>query len=1071
MDYFKAMKPLADNGIPQIYSTVEHGWQGNYFKIYSDLEKFNKKNAETNPNYTPIKFIFGVEGYWVWDRFEKDNANCHIVLLAKNDNGRKKLNRIIYESYKTGYYYKGRMDIDLLLKLPKDDVMVTTACVAFWNKYDIDKLDKFVLKLNNHFTDFYLEVQANNTELQKKVNNHILELHRKYNIPIISATDSHMISSDQEVEREELLISNSIKYEDEEGNYMDFPSCEELIKRYKEQGVLNESEITEAIENTNRILDFEDIVLDKSLKVPVAKKYRGLSQEERNKILFDILLKEWKLQRDDINENLLEEYQKEIMDNYNEIIACNMADYFIDSYEIMKLGQEKYGGILTPSGRGSAVSFYLNKLLRLTKVDKVNSPVTMYAERFLTSTRVLESRTPPDVDNNCSSREPFIQAQRDLIGEEGTFDLLALGTLKYKSAFKMYSRVYNLDPELANEVTKQIDKYENALKHMDEDETEEDYDIFDYVDKQKYGHLIEGCQKYRGIVDTLKSHPCGTLCYGGDAIEDVGVIMVRSESTGRECFVALQESSTIDEFGYLKQDYLIVDSIGLTYDIYKEIGIEPMTVNELLKTIKDDKPTWDIYANGHTMCINQVEKQKTTQKAMRYKPQNISELCQFIAGIRPSFQSMYNIFESRKHFDYGIKAFDDVVQDEYMTSSFLLYQETLMKVLGFAGFPMSETYTIIKAISKKKKYIIDGAKEKFVPNFTRAILDTKETEDEEVAKQMAEKVWTVIESSASYGFNSSHSYCMAIDSVTLAWLKAHYPLEFYKCALQRYTNKGNKNKVEALKKEMVSMGVELMPIKFGDDNRDFSIDREHNVITQTMSGIKNMGKEVSDNLYALKDRTYSTFVDLLYEIWQTKACNKTELEILIKLDYFKEFGNIQQLLMTNQMFRWFMFGKSGNSLRKTIKREDCNEQIQEIVARHCEKATEKQFSGIDNLAICKECEQLLHYTTNPLMKLYYEVKYLGYTNIVVESPYYAVEAIETNKWGNTFVTLYKVSNGQINTFKVIKKEWSDCPMEQGDIVDCMIAPKEKVTKGETGWVGTGEYEDVVQMYSIKFREN
>jgi hypothetical protein len=91
--------------------------------------------------------------------------------------------------------------------------------------------------------------------------------------------------------------------------------------------------------------------------------------------------------------------------------------------------------------------------------------------------------------------------------------------------------------------------------------------------------------------------------------------------------------------------------------------------------------------------------------------------------------------------------------------------------------------------------------------------------------------------------------------------------------------------------------------------------------------------------------------------------------------------------------------------------------------------------------------------------------------MTVESPYYAVEAIETNKWGNTFVTLYKVSNGQINTFKVNKKEWSDCPMEQGDIVDCMIAPKEKVTKGETGWVGTGEYEDVVQMYSIKFREN
>ena len=1070
MDYFKAMKPLADSGIPQIYSTLEHGWQGNYFKIYSDLEKFNKKNAEANPNYKPIKFIFGVEGYWVWNRFEKDGANCHIVLLAKNDNGRKKLNRIIYESYKTGYYYKGRMDVDLLLQLPKDDVMVTTACVAFWNKYDIDKLDDFIIKLHNHFTDFYLEVQANNTDLQKRVNSHIIDLHKQYGIPIISATDSHYISNSQIVERDELLQSNSINYPDEEGNYMDFPSCEELIKRYKEQGILSQDEIVEAIENTNKILDFEDIVLNKSIKVPVAKKYKHLSQEERNKLLFNILVKEWKLQREDINEDLLEEYQKEIFNNYNEVIACGMADYFIDSYEIMKLGQEKYNGILTPSGRGSGVSFYINKLLRLTKVDKINSPVTMYAERFLTSTRVLESRTPPDIDNNVSDREPFIQAQRDLIGEEGTFDLLALGTLKYKSAFKMYSRVYNLDPQLANEVTKQIDKYENALKHMDEDETEDDYDIFDYVDKQKYGYLIEGCQRYRGIVDTLKSHPCGTLCYGGDAIEDVGVIMVRSESTGRECFVALQESSTIDEFGYLKQDYLVVDSIGLTYDIYKEIGMEPMTVNELLKVIDEDKATWDIYAKGYTMCINQVEKQKTTQKAMRYKPKNISELCQFIAGIRPSFQSMYKVFESREHFDYGIKAFDDVVQDEYMTSSFLLYQETLMKVLGFAGFPMSETYTIVKAISKKKDYIINGAKEKFIPNFTKSILDTKETEDEKVAEQMAEKVWEVIKASAQYGFNSSHSYCMAIDSVTLAWLKAHYPLEFYKCALQRYTDKGNKDKVMALKKEMSLLGVDLVPIKFGDDNRGFSINKEKHVINQTMTSIKNMGKHVADNLYALRDNKYLTFVDVLHDIWQNKCCNKTELEILIKLDYFSEFGNIKQLLMVNKMFNWFMFGKSGNKPRKTIKKADCNEQIQDIIRRHSEKEAKTQFSGLDNLAICKEVEQLLHYETPPLLKLYYEVKYLGYTNMTVEAPYYAVEAIEINKWGNAFVTLYKVSNGQIQTHKVNKKEWAECPMEQGDIVDCLINPKEKLKKIDDGFVGTGEYEDVIQMYSIKYRE-
>jgi DNA polymerase III alpha subunit len=223
MDYFKAMKPLADKGIPQIYSTLEHGWQGNYFHIYDDLEKFNKANADANEDYKPIKFVFGVEAYWVHNHKDKDATNNHIVLLAKNENGRKALNRAIAKSYISKeslekgiaqemfpevnnddvyYYYKNRMDIDLLLSLPKDDIFVTTACIAFWLKYSNDGsywdiIDNDVLRLSSHFTDFYLEIQANNTESQKMVNEHIMELHNKYNIPIIAGCDSHYISNNQ----------------------------------------------------------------------------------------------------------------------------------------------------------------------------------------------------------------------------------------------------------------------------------------------------------------------------------------------------------------------------------------------------------------------------------------------------------------------------------------------------------------------------------------------------------------------------------------------------------------------------------------------------------------------------------------------------------------------------------------------------------------------------------------------------------------------------------------------------------------------------------------------------------
>ena len=252
-DYFKEYEKLSMKGIPQLYSTIEHGYQSVYFRVYDDLENFNrshmsefldkektKPNPNYSPNYKPIKFIFGTEAYWVEDRFSADSSNNHIVLLAKNDNGRKKINRAIYESFKTGYYYKNRMDMDILLSLPKDDVFVTSACIGYWSKYMIDiddlpfgtdeeklaminmdtkRIDEITLKLFNHFTDFYLEVQANDTPKQKIINKHIMELHYKYGIPIIAGTDSHVIREEQLVDRDDLLKSNKISYPEEEGWY------------------------------------------------------------------------------------------------------------------------------------------------------------------------------------------------------------------------------------------------------------------------------------------------------------------------------------------------------------------------------------------------------------------------------------------------------------------------------------------------------------------------------------------------------------------------------------------------------------------------------------------------------------------------------------------------------------------------------------------------------------------------------------------------------------------------------------------------------------------------------------
>lgn len=1041
IDYWNELKARYGDK-PCIYTTVEHGWAGNYFKQYDDLEKFNKKNG------TNIRWIYGAEAYWVKDRHEPDRSNCHIVLLARTDKGRKAINKILSIANKDGYYARPRIDLELIDQLPYDDVMITTACVAFWNKYD--DIGDIVRHLAESFPHFYLEVQAHNTPAQKELNRRIIQISEELLVPIIAGCDSHVITESQMLDRDELLKSGNIHYEDEDGWYMDYPTYDVLFDRFKQQGVLTDGQIKAAINNTNVLFEFEDIKLDRSLKVPVIKELRNKTQEERNHIFEQILKDEWFLQKSDINKDKLQQYYQEIKHDIGEIEACNMADYFILSYMVMKRGQEKYGGILTPSGRGSAVSMYLNKLLRLTKVDKVNSPVLMYSERFLTKERVLDSHTPPDIDNNVSDRQPFIQAQRDLVGELGTYDLLALGTLKFKAAWKMYARAYNVEPDTANEVSKQIDRYETAKKHAEDGET---VDIHKYIEP-KYQELVDGCKKYLGIYDTAKGHPCGCLCYEGDIESDIGISLCKSEATGKEVLVANIESGTIDAFGYLKQDYLIVDSIGLTYDIYKEAGIEPFTVNQLLEKIAHDDATWQIYADGYTQCVNQCEQPKSTQKVMRYKPKNIAELTQFIAAIRPSFQSMYQTFEQRQHFDYGIKALDDLLQDEYCSSSFILYQESLMKVLGFAGFPMSETYTIIKAISKKKDYIIKDAKPKFIKNFAQAILDTGETDDDNKAHELADKVWTIIENSAAYGFNSAHAYCMAIDSVTIAYLKAHYPLEFYKCVLQRFTDKGEKDKVALIKQEMLKRGYKLKDIQFGDDNRSFNIDRANNCIVQTMASIKDMPKSAPEALYELGKSDIKNRAALYQALMDDPRINKKAIEILFHLGYFNKFAQPNRLIAEYEIYQKYISAK-------VLTKSSFDDIMIDVIRPCCGKETEKQFREIDNKALITALIKQANIKPATIVdRIKWQLEYLGYCTVSdpnSDPNDWLVLDVKTTGYGTVYITAYNLCYGAERTYRANKKFWTNHQLSKGDVIRAVLQEKNKMKKDENGeWVVLSE---------------
>lgn len=700
--------------------TMEHGWQGNSFKDYDIAEE------------NGLKYIHGTEAYWVKDRHESDRTNCHMVIHAKNAEGRKDINFMLSRANEDGYYYKPRADLDLLMQIPKDNVIITSACVAGWR---YENADDIWLKIHEYFQDnFFFEIQTHQTDTQKRLNERILKLADTHNIQIICGLDSHYIKPEDDIKRDQILAYKHIHYEEEDGWYLDYPTTEEVIDRLKKQGVLSDEQIIQSILNTNIFASdsVEKIILNRDFKIPTI--YPDKTYEEKVKIYHSLLNDAYKKEKIKSKEKV-----NGIKYEAEQVVDSGVVDYFLTSHAIIKDAVENEGGILTTTGRGSSASFITNKLLGLTTVDRFNAEVPMYPERFLTKDRVL-AKTLPDIDNNLVSQEPFVRSSRKLLGEHGCYPLMAIEVLKEKSAWQMYASNSGIEPSVATQVSKYIDDYNIALKHLGDDE-KDSIKIEDYIPEEFYITYMKS-RDYQKIVSNLKCHACGYCLLNGDIRREIGLVSATSDTTKDRTLCAAIEGGYLDEFGLVKEDFLIVDSVGLTNEFFKSIGQPVPTFDELREMVRDDKPTWDIYARGITCCVNQCEQKATIHKVKKYKPQNLGELAQFIAAIRPGFASLLNNFLERKPYSTGEPAVDDLLND---TVHYMLYQESIMKILNFLGLPMASTYSVIKSISKKK------LKGEMKENLLKTL---KENWLKKIGNlDNFDNVWNVISDAARYSFN------------------------------------------------------------------------------------------------------------------------------------------------------------------------------------------------------------------------------------------------------------------------------------------------------------------------------
>ena len=1017
----------------------EHGSQGNHIEVYDIASKNN------------LKYVHSTEAYWVKDRHEQDNTNCHICIIGLNAEARQELNYILSIANEDGYYYRPRIDLELILGLNPQNFIVTSACVAGWEYEDADNI---WLQIAEHFGEnFFFELQNHNTDRQKELNRHILDLAKEHNIDIICGLDSHYIYEDEAIKRDCIVKFKKSENDDELGWYMDYPDGKKVYRRFVEQGVLTQEQILRVMLNTNVFsVKCQEIVLDKHFKIPVY--YKNTTYEERVKI-FKSLLNE-KYQQETLKS---QEKIKGIQYEAEQIIDSHVVDYFLTNYHIIKDAIENEGGILTTTSRGSAASFIVNKLLGLTTVDRFNSEIPIYPERFLTKERVQAGQMP-DVDLNIAEQEPFVKASRKILGEHGCYPLMAIGYMKEKAAWQLYSKVNGTDPQTANEISKYLDKYNDALKYAEDDE-KEFIKVDDYIPAE-YVQIYNESKNYQNIIDGLKVHACGHLIFDGDIRREIGLISAVSQASKKRTLVACVEGKYLDDYGYVKDDFLIVDSVALIHECFEALGEQVPSFDELRNMISDDKETWSIYENGITCCVNQLEKDSTTQKAMVYKPKNLGELAAFIAGIRPGFASLISTFLRREYYSTGEPKIDELLEDSY---HFMLYQESIMKVLSFLDLPMGDSYGVIKSISKKR---LKGEKKKQLK--AKLIKAWKEKLGN---LDKFDEVWNVIEDSAQYSFNAPHALSMAGDSAYLAWFKAHHTSTFYEVAINHYLDKGNKKKMNALIKEAKDKyGYKIEPYKYGDDNTRTNISDNTKSIYPSMSLIKGIQASAPYTLLEIKKQDPQDIMELMQALndIKTMSSKKEEkiststLDKLIRIGYFSDFGSINQLTIAKSIYETY-------GTKKTLKKP-CEFDVGGCFG----KETDKQYSQLDNLALCRK---IFHQYEIPLDSKYGiisdQIGIMGYTMITSPNApmnYFALQALEVNKYGTPFVKLYRLYDGGVIECKMDKKYFEEHPFKKdskgvyimGQIIKCSFKSKEKRKKIDGEWRLSGEFEYVLGAY-------
>jgi DNA polymerase-3 subunit alpha len=1057
VDYADLIQRAKDFGMDAIAIT-EHG------NVLNWIDKKNKAEK------LGIKYIHGSEFYLTFNPDKQVRETYHVLLYAKNYEGVKELNRLSSLSYEgvgekwypgIHYYYRPRITFEEL-KNTSDNIIVSTACLASpLNKVKYENVFwylEYIKFLTENKHRCFLEVQPHiRSEEQKEYNKKILELSKETGIRIIAGTDTHVLDKEDNRLRE-VLQSGKHSTSEENGEELfdlHFRSHDELVDEFKVQGVLSDDEILTAISNTNVLADMcGDWELDRSFKYPNISE--NPDEELKSRIELGIAMK-------NINSYDSEKkakYLERINEEYEIIKSLNMSDYFILLDDISDFCKANN---IVISPRGSANGSQMLWSLGITDVDAIKYNTLFF--RFINPNRV--SAADCDLDM-AGEKRPLV---KDYMYNRDDFESSAIVTFKklaLKGACRLVAKGLGYDLEVEDMVAKDI--HEETIVH--DDETEEVITTFENEEKWRkiYPEWIELAYKAVGIVEYTSVHACGFVAFSGKLDEEIGFFRTKKS----KWIISQNDMKALDSAGFTKMDFLVVDNVQIVSEAIKEVGIDLHNDNIDL----EDEGAWSEFSksgigifqfekSGYYMLKKALENYDTFKK---YSPDitRYDIMLMMNGVIRPSCESFRDEYISGVPLKTGVEPLDNFLQS---SGGRVIFQEQIMKFLeNFCGYTGAESDTVRRAIAKK------GGTEKLVPEI-RDRFNSFFPEKYGVSKKESDEIINsfidVIISASHYGFSINHSTPYTLLGYKNAYLRHYHPLEYFTSQLNVNDGKFEKTStvISYIKQ---NTDIKIEPIKFRKSASKYKLDKETNSIFKGLSSIKTIGHNVGDELYGL--RFYSgSFTRLLHQIVEKTSVNKTVVLTLIQLGFFSEFGNMKKLATIHNMFY------DNNQYKKKTAKKDNFPFDESLIKKHSDKETEKQYSGVDFIAIIEEIEYGLPDEDFPLtQKISWQLEFLGNINYIDpdEDERKIVVTQLDKKYSPKFIG-YSIKTGKTGQLKVkskARRDWKTReetdgfdkkPFKDGDILYCEKFKKEpKRKKVGDDWIDTDEIEDWVVKYEV-----